>query len=443
MAAKASFEKVCPACQKTYYSENAYENHIKSQRHRMRVASLAQDGMSTENGETASVMSSTISLGEPINVPPVPEPIAISPPNSSIDPEAEEEFSKVVNGIKETKITDEPVSRRPTRPHHSATEQRAEHPLSPEKSRDITELPQDSTQSTDTTTSSCLFCNIVSDSLDHNIQHMTKAHGLFIPERVYLIDLEGLIGWLYDRIHDEPHECLYCHRTKNTAEAVQDHMKDLGHCKIGFEDEVDMIEVGQFYDFSSTYSDDEDVNGGEDETMSNDEGWEDDSSVASDGLNEEIEEGGAALPKKHLPKSDSQRKDHALVLDDELYLPSGKVAGHRSLAKYYRQNLRDHPSPLERQKLLEATQARRDEDVVMENSGQDIARNEHTPRGRQVVSRANGGLGMLGVTDAKKREIQAVEKRETKRAQRAEKQYQWNVDKKGNSQKHFRDPLLQ
>ena len=412
----------------------------------MRVASLAQEGTSTENGETASVMSSTISLGEPINVQPEPEPVSISPPNTSIDPEAEEEFSKVVNGIKETKITDEPVSRRPTRPHHSAGEQRAEHPLSPEKSRGGTDLPQVNSQPTDPTSSSCLFCNMAADCLDRNVQHMTKAHGLFIPERDYLIDLEGLVGWLYDRIHDEPHECLYCHRTKSTAEAIQDHMKDLGHCKIAFEDEVDMIEVGQFYDFSSTYSDD-DMDGEEDDEMSNenarDDGWEDDSDVASDDLDEDIEDGGTVLPKKHRPKSDSQRKDHALVLDDELHLPSGKVAGHRSLARFYRQNLRDHPLPVERQKLLEEAQARRDEDAVMENGGQELSRHGNAQRGRQVVSRANGGLGMLGVTDAKKREIRAVEKRETKRAQRAEKQYQWNVDKKGNSQKHFRDPLLQ
>ncbi|KAL8870649.1 MAG: hypothetical protein Q9198_007582, partial [Flavoplaca austrocitrina] len=39
-AAKASFEKQCPACQKTYYSENAYQNHLGSQKHRLRLAAL-------------------------------------------------------------------------------------------------------------------------------------------------------------------------------------------------------------------------------------------------------------------------------------------------------------------------------------------------------------------------------------------------------------------
>ena len=451
VAAKASFEKVCPACQKTYYSENSYENHMKSQKHRVRVMTLAKDGSSTEDGETPSVMSSTISLGEPINKISTLQGVATNPPDESIDAEAEEEFSKVVNGIKETKITEEPVSRRPNRPRHSAAEQRVEHPLSPEKSKIRTPKTTDNSEIpvSDDKLNHCLFCNLAPATLDLNVQHMTKIHGLFIPERKFLIDLRGLLNWLYDRIQKEPHECLYCHKLKSTAEAVQAHMKDLGHCKIAFEEEADMIEVGQFYDFRSTYSDD-DMNEDQDEEMSmdevNEDGWEDDSDVGSEDIGEEIEIDEALEPKKRLSKPRTQSKDQALILDDELYLPSGKIAGHRSLAKYYRQNLRDHPSTAERderQRLLEAAQERGDEDVPMTNSGRDGTDESDGGRGRQLVSRANGGLGMVGVTDAKKREVQAVEKRDTKRAQRSEKQYQWAVDKKGNSQKHFRDPLLQ
>jgi hypothetical protein len=50
----------------------------------------------------------------------------------------------------------------------------------------------------------------------------------------------------------------------------------------------------------------------------------------------------------------------------------------------------------------------------------------------------NRNTGMLGVTDAKKREIQAVEKRELKRADRDRLRNQWKVNKQANSQKHFR-----
>ena len=448
VAAKASFEKICTVCQKTYYSENAYENHLKSQKHRLRSALTAKDGVATEDGEGASVISSTISLGEPINTAVPASTAAGSPPVNTIDPEAEEEFSKVINGIKETQLEDdEPVSRRPTRPHHSSEADRPEHPLSPEKTRDTANgsIQSDAApiESQEALTR-CLFCNTSSKSSDLNLVHMKKSHGLFIPERDYLDDMDGLLQWLDDRIRSEPHECLYCHQTKSSSEAIQSHMRDLGHCKIAFEDEVDMIEVGQFYDFRSTYSDDEmDGDDGDDETTGED-GWEDESETGSDDVDGGVElegTGGNRVPKL---RSRTQRKDQATVLDDELHLPSGKIAGHRSLVKYYRQNLRDRPSTeeaIQRQKLLEAAEERGEVDVDMtngeENNGGDSG------RGRQLVSRANGGLGMLGVPDAKKRAIQAVEKKEQFRAQRAERQYEWGVNKRANNQKHFRDPLLQ
>ncbi|KAK6430661.1 pre-60S factor rei1, partial [Oleoguttula sp. CCFEE 5521] len=100
-------------------------------------------------------------------------------------------------------------------------------------------------------------------------------------------------------------------------------------------------------------------------------------------------------------------------------------------------NLRNYPSADERaqQQLIE--DARHDSDA------EDEAEAPTEGRGRQVVSRANGGLGMIGVSDAKKREIRAVEKQQLKAARRAEARYQWGNNKRGNAQKHFRDPLLQ
>ena len=449
-AARTSFERLCPACQKTYYSENAYENHLKSQKHRLRVSVVNKDALSTEDGETASVISSTISLGQPINATIQSESIAKSPPSDSIDAEAEEEFSKVVNSIKEAVISKEPVSRRPTRPHHSADEQRKEHPLSPEKSRsNIDHSMVDSAPSSpEENLSFCLFCNFNSISLSQNMKHMAKTHGLFIPERDFLIDLKGLLKWLYERIHSKPHECLYCHKSKNTAEAIQGHMRDSGHCRIAFEEETDMIEVGQFYDFRSTYSDEE-TEKDDDQTSAeevDEDGWEDDSSVESEDVDQEFEINGSSKPKKPRSRSRTHSRSQALIFDDELYLPSGRVAGHRSLARYYRQNLHNHPSELEllqHRRHLEAAQEQGDGDVPITDDGLLESRRREDGRGRQMVSRANGGLGMLGVTEAKRREVQAVEKRDTRRAQRAEKQYQWAVNERRNNQKHFRDPLLQ
>ena len=486
VAAKASFERVCTACQKTYYSENAYQNHLGSQKHRLRSAVLAKDGKPVADDETASVMSSTISLGEPINTAPTEE--VVEPPTELIDPEAEAEFSKVVNGIKETSMNDkEPVSGRPSRPRHSANEQRSEHLLSPQKeaASSAASVAEIATPSSSVPLNRCLFCNYDSPTLKLSVMHMSKYHGMFIPEQNYLVDLEGLVTWLHGKIF-KTHECLYCHKLKGSMEGIQTHMRDKGHCMIAFEAEEDMIEVGQFYDFRSTYSDEEDsdedmdvipedpnsgvkvdprkvlktvvsdANG--DQEMENGEengeGWETDSSASSlDSADltavpiEDHKDAYDRLPM-HRHHSHNDPRPHRAVdgfhshahshhaafhSDHELHLPSGRTAGHRSLSRYYRQNLHNHPTPTERneQRLLEDA-----------NPDQEMT-DESNERGRHVVTRANGGMGMLGVTDAKKQEVQAVERRATKQAQRAQKQYQWGVDKRGNSQKHFRDPLLQ
>lgn len=495
VAAKASFEKVCTACQKTYFSENAYQNHLGSQKHRLRAVVLEKEGKIGMDDETASVMSSTISLGEPINTAPAVDETAVTPA-VSIDPEAEAEFSKVVNGIKETSIMEtapvaekEPVSRRPSRPHHSSNEKRSEHPLSPkEETASSTVLMfEESSVAPDKSLNRCLFCNYDSPTFKLSVNHMTKYHGMFVPEQKYLVDLEGLVTWLHGKIYND-HECLYCHKIKASTESIQTHMKDKGHCMIAFESEGDMIDVGQFYDFSSTYSDDEgpiedmddlmeDANGGVrvdsrkilktvisdangDQEMrdgeENADGWETDSSESS---LDSTELTAVPIDHKHAYERLPMHRHHshadprphraidgfhshahshhaAFHSDFELQLPSGRTAGHRSLARYYRQNLHNHPSPserVERQRMISDGPS----------SNPDTQMTEGNERGRQVMSRANGGEGMLGVTDAKKREVQAVEKRETRRAQRAQKQYQWGVDKGGNSQKHFRDPLLQ
>jgi pre-60S factor REI1 len=47
------------------------------------------------------------------------------------------------------------------------------------------------------------------------------------------------------------------------------------------------------------------------------------------------------------------------------------------------------------------------------------------------------------VTEQKKREVKALEKRMQKQQRRAEANYQWGNNRQGNFQKHFRDHLLQ
>ncbi|CRJ98957.1 hypothetical protein BN1723_017094, partial [Verticillium longisporum] len=250
-AEKALFERSCEACQKNYSSENAYQNHLTSSKHKLRLAALGRRGSRAD--DASSVMSSTFSLGDPI-----------AADKESVDSDAEEEFTQVVEGLKNAKLDhkqDEnrpsPV-KRPSNPQPSAQGHRSEdHPVSDEAGEGETESSTPVPKSEISwTLKSCIFCNYDSPTVPLNAHHMERFHNMFIPEKQYLVDLEGLLQHLLERVH-EGHQCLYCFKTKNTAFAVQTHMRDKGHCKVPFDTEETQLDIGDFYDFRSTYSDDE------------------------------------------------------------------------------------------------------------------------------------------------------------------------------------------
>jgi pre-60S factor REI1 len=459
-ATKAAYEKNCAICTRTYFSENAYRNHLGSQKHK---AKLVSAGDRPADDETSSVMSSTFSLGEPTSAGP-----------DEIDSEAEEEFNGVVEGLKKTNLKDVPAAtRRPSRPHHSAQDDQESVTTASSVTAADDEVPRE------TALKRCLFCNYDSPSVPLNAAHMERIHGMFIPEKAYLVDLDGLIGSLYEKIN-EYHECLYCRKLKPTVFGLQTHMRDKGHCTIPFGTEEEQLQIGEFYDFTSTYSDvdesdSEDALPGKkqsggaklgakreaktgedgDENMEEGDGWETDSSESSldsadltavpldqhehqyEKLNQHPHHSHSD-PRPHHNKdgwhSHAHKHAHAVFYSDyELHLPSGRTAGHRSLNKYYRQNLHNHPSAADRQEQL-AIEAAEDSDEEMED--QQVARQNE--RGRALTSRANGGTGMLGVTAEKRKEVQAAEKRLKKFEDRARRKYEWGVNKQNNSQKHFR-----
>ncbi|RAH67234.1 putative C2H2 finger domain protein [Aspergillus aculeatinus CBS 121060] len=379
-AAKAAFETTCVACQKTFYSENSYQNHIKSSKHKAREARMKRE----HADDASSVMSSTFSLGEPINKP---------------QRVGEAEVSKVADTLKEATIEEE------------------------------NEEGEDEEMSDDSFSSArCLFCPNTAADIQENTEHMLKAHGMFIPEKEYLADLEGLLNYLYRKINENS-ECTYCHVIKNSPAAIRTHMKDKGHCMIAFESEDEQIEIGQYYDFRSTYSDDEgDWESTTSETPEEggvkiegeDEGWETETSASS--VDEDELDNRKSAPVVY-------------ATDYELHLPSGKSVGHRSLAKYYRQNLHNYPSADERAA----------HQLAIENGeAMDV---DEKPRGRNLnralITRANGGTGMIGVSDTQKRLVVESERKERTRAIRQEMRHMARVNRAGNNQKHFRDPLLQ
>ncbi|KAM0820052.1 putative C2H2-type domain-containing protein [Seiridium cardinale] len=470
-ADRAGFQQVCDVCQRTYFSENSYRNHIASRQHKGKEVAMQQkaDGSIAGDDAASTIVSSTFSLGEPL-------------PKELVDSEAEDEFSEVVEGLKKTKLDERPSPvKRPSHPHPSAEAQHSrEHPISESSSQPVS---SPATPVHTLTLKSCLFCNYDSPTVALSVVHMERIHGMFIPEKQYLVDLEGLLKSLQERIQ-ELNECLYCGKMKNNAFAVQTHMRDKGHCKIPFTTEDEQLEIGEFYDFRSTYSDDEDsedeeengkavggaklggkrqtkaVDEGGDEIMEED-GWETDSSASSCDSDEltsipvDIHLHQYERLDKHPHHSSHDPRHHhqmdgwhshahkhrAVFYDDtQLHLPSGKAVGHRSLNKYYRQNLHSHPSPEERAERL-AIEAGSD-DMEVDSDENQVATRQERGRDRALVSRANGGMGMTGVTDEKRKEVRRAEQRARKREHNAQRRNEWALNKQHNHQKYYNYQIL-
>ncbi|XP_012278745.1 zinc finger protein 622 [Orussus abietinus] len=145
----------------------------------------------------------------------------------------------------------------------------------------------------------CLFCNHHSRSFVRNLKHMSVAHSFFIPDTEYCINIKGLLVYLGEKVF-AGYMCLWCNdsgKAFQSADAARAHMIDKGHCKVRHEGEA-LAEYVEFYDYSSSYPD------------------------------AEHEDPDAEVQIPELDDSDYQ-----------LVLPSGSMIGHRSLMRYYKQNL--------------------------------------------------------------------------------------------------------
>ncbi|TVY86695.1 Core trichothecene cluster (CTC) protein, partial [Lachnellula willkommii] len=228
----------------------------------------------------------------------------------------------------------------------------------------------------------CLFCNVESTSLESNMMHMSQTHSFFIPDIEYLIDLESLLGYL-SVVISVFHECLFCGSSKTSKFAVQDHMRAKGHCKVDFDD--DEHDLKQFYDFLG----DGDDNG------------------------------------------DEREKEVTLVPDeDELRLPSGKILGHRSNTRQFRQhhiNRSASASSSQQQFLTEAESGNQPE------SGTPVPNS----RDRSLALRAGTSTSLIGVPELQQRALMAVEHKMLKMETTARNAYQHILENAGNKQKRF------
>ena len=146
-------------------------------------------------------------------------------------------------------------------------------------------------------------------TVDECVDYMATTYGFFIPDVEYLVDLEGFLQYLGEKVKLGGF-CLYCQKQFRAGRPCQNHMKSKSHCKIAFEDGVDMEEFEDFYDYTSSY----------------------------EGIPED---------------EDGNMKQVEISSIGELVLLDGRVAGHRDFRVYYKQRYRPEetrPSVLAQQR---------------------------------------------------------------------------------------------
>ncbi|KAI7854804.1 C2H2 type zinc-finger-domain-containing protein [Circinella umbellata] len=329
------FKGHCGACKKTFGTKNSHDSHIRSKKHKEAV--VKQESRVKKQTETTENN------------------------NDNDNEEQEKEKKKEIN-IEETITIDEKIK----------------------ASRRLEETE-------------CLFCNNKADSFEDNMSHMTLVHSFFIPDIEYLVDLKGLVKYLGEKI-SVGNTCLHCNgkgREYRSLEAVRAHMLDKGHCMIAYDSDEDVMEVVDFYDFSSSYA---------------------------ELIDEENEDVDAEL---------SNIAQGMRIADDDmsLVLPNGNVVGHRSLKRYYDQKFKPEDS--------------RDSVLINKLIGQySDMQGYQTPRGASSSSSHQARGGRFMITDGSKNGIH-VRHTEAFKDKRIHEEYKTRVGMQSNKlQKYFRIQIL-
>lgn len=235
----------CKACGKLFKTINAHDNHLNSKKHKDALKKFVEE----HADEEVSVKATGESKYEQVH--------------------AEEDEEKVGDGMEVEEVDSDEWD-----------DEDFDNPIN---------------------NNNCLFCEHHSKNIVNNVKHMSVEHSFFIPDAEFVVDLEGLLSYLGEKICRH-FICIWCNdrgRTFYSLQGVRKHMTDKGHCKMLHEG-VALAEYVDFYDYSTSYPD------------------------AGDGM--DIDE----------------ELDNADALDGDEYqlvLPSGITIGHRSLMRYYNQRI--------------------------------------------------------------------------------------------------------
>ena len=285
----------------------------------------------------------------------------------------------------------------------------------------------------------CLFCSQTFGALSESLTHMASVHSFFIPDGEYLVDIPGLITYLGEKIA-VGNVCIYCNeggRAFRSLDAVRKHMLAKSHCKIAYDRERDRLEISDYYDFSASYPDADQRPKKSKVAVedADDEEWEEASDVDDDEVDEVVDDSASDASTESYDSDESIPANEMSYGDSpyELVLPSGARIGHRTMKRYYAQSLPAVP------------RGNKPEDP---NSGAALVRRLLKDKNSALVP-VRGAYGAFGRGTEVIKARNRGEAREAGRHVREFRDMKRREDFKtkvafiANSQKHFRDPLLQ
>ncbi|KAG0043193.1 hypothetical protein BGZ83_011722 [Gryganskiella cystojenkinii] len=280
----------------------------------------------------------------------------------------------------------------------------------------------------------CLFCSHESEDGLHNYDHMYSVHGFFLPSSERLIDLEGMLEYLAEKLTRD-HDCLWCtpsvfaqdlkpdqeisSKFKNLA-SVRRHMLDKGHCKLA-------MDRGAEREFADFYLSEDAFDGSSDDAADETEEAAESSSMDEDEqqLNSVLvdEEGNWILPDSTSTTGIKvDPKTNELVLNNRRLAP--KDAGRRqkvesrSVALSSRSTRR--PQDAESTTTADETEAAVDGNDASANSTTTLSKNTHQPglrvsksllKSQNQLSESTLSVGtqQLGMVAVKTQSAQAFE----------------------------------
>lgn len=291
---------LCKPCKKTFTTTSAYQAHIASKKHLKKAEKQGED----EEGEEEE------------------EDEAVAAPGGV--------KTATAAAVAKPAVTASSVS-------SASTKVKAESKHNDEEDDDAMEDGEESNEEGEAIPLlHCLFCPKEFTSVSSSVDHMLKQHGFFIPFVENLVDLDGLLTYLGEKV-GIGHVCLWCNgkgraRYPSTS-AVQKHMKAKSHCKLRLEEEEDEEELLDYYDFDLAEEDEEE----EEEEATKKAGEK--SAASSDSAASTAMIAVSAVKDEPIRRAGG---GGASSINDagELVLADGSIVGSRALKHLYKQHVR-------------------------------------------------------------------------------------------------------